>query len=115
MVGPSHKSALTGAATACVQGHQTGDPPLNTLRRAALNLSLTAKLARYGEKLYCARSYFGTCTANAPQQSGCEKLGINIIAPAIIFFFLVGFLGYILIFKLRNDRFDDSARHVLSK
>jgi len=78
-------------------------------------LRLTAKLARYGEKLYCLRSYFGSCTANAPQQGEGETLGKNIIVPAIIFVFLVGLLGYSLIFKPRNDRFDDSARRVLSK
>ena len=81
----------------------------------ALNLRLTAKLARYGEKLYYVRSYFGSCTANAPQQSEVNTLGKNIIVPAIIFVFLVGLLGYSLIFKPRNDRFDDSARRVLSK
>ena len=42
-------------------------------------------------------------------------MGKNIIVPAIIFVFLVGLLGYSLIFKPRNDRFDDSARRVLSK
>jgi hypothetical protein len=78
-------------------------------------LRLTAKLARYGEKLYYLSSYFGSCTANATQQSEGETLGKNIIVPAIIFVFLFGLLGYSLIFKPRNDRFDDSARRVLSK
>jgi len=60
-------------------------------------------------------SSFGSCKADGPQQSEVITLGKNIIVPAIIFVFLVGLLGYSMIFKPRNDRFDESARRVLSK
>jgi len=66
-------------------------------------------------KAVISEGLFWSCKTAGSQQSEGETLGKNIIVPAIIFVFLVGLLGYSLIFKPRNDRFDDSARRVLSK
>ena len=62
-----------------------------------------------------AQLILGHAQQMARNKARSITLGKNIIVPAIIFVFLVGLLGYSMIFKPRNDRFDESARRVLSK